>query len=90
MNGMLKEQLEKLTSTKTSQHCSSHLTKAGFFLLNSWNIHNQTIYDCIATPPVQNIVRTEILPDGNSPKILTTGENGIVYIDQLHGGTTTY
>ena len=32
MNGMLKEQFKKLTSTKTLQHWSSHLTKAGFFV----------------------------------------------------------
>uniref|UniRef100_A0A8C0HG86 Integrase catalytic domain-containing protein n=1 Tax=Buteo japonicus TaxID=224669 RepID=A0A8C0HG86_9AVES len=32
MNGMLKEQLRKLTSTKTLQHWSSHLITAGFFV----------------------------------------------------------
>ena len=73
MNGMLREQLKKLTSTKTLQHWSSHLSKARF-LLNSWNIYYQTFYDHITPPPVKNMVRTEILPDGNSPKILTTGE----------------
>jgi len=68
---MLKEKFKKLTSAKTLQHWSSHLTKA---VLNSQNIHNQTHYDCITTPPVQSMVRIEILPDGISPKILTTGE----------------
>lgn len=70
---MLKEQLKKLTSTKILQHWSPHLTKA-VFSLNSQNIHNQTPCDRIATPPVQNMVQTEILPDGISSKILTTGE----------------
>lgn len=73
MNGMLTEQLRKLTSTKALQPWSSPLTKV-VFLLNSRNIHNQTPYDHITTPPVQNMVRIEILPDGISPKIVTTGQ----------------
>lgn len=73
MNGVLKEKLKKLTSTKTLQQWSPHLTKA-VFLLNCQNICNQTPYDQITTPPLQNMVKIQILPDGVSPKILTTGE----------------
>lgn len=71
--GCWKEQLKNLTSTKTLQQWSAHLTKA-VFLLNNWNIHNQMPYNCIRSPPVLNMVRIEVLPDGISPKISTTGK----------------
>lgn len=41
MNGMLEEHFKKLTSVKSLQRWSLHLTKTGF-LLSSQNIHNQT------------------------------------------------